>query len=240
MIEEIPRGYVPKENQEQKRDILMKQQQSQSASVPREVEIQGRKFVIDAGVYSPAFFADTEFFASGALSYVESGNEVLEVGCGTAVFSVLAALKGANVTATDIFEAPRENARTNAKLNGVEFRVLESDVYDGLPLDAKYDVIYWNVPFSYVSNDKEGMSMLARAVLDPKHDGLKKILLGARNRLKSGGKLLLGYSSTMGDMDAVRAYAKQAGLQFFLLATMTDPNDPKHEKQFDLLIAHNP
>lgn len=240
MIEKISHGYVPKENPEQLRNIWLRQQQSQKASFPLTAEIQGRKFRVDAGVHSPAFYADTGFFATEALSYVHSGDDVLEVGCGTAPFSVLAALKGATVTATDISPASVENARINAKLNGVELRILESDVYDGLPPNETYDIIYWNVPFAYVSTNKEGLSPLGRAVFDPQHDGLKKYILGARKHLSAGGKLLLGYSSTLGDMNAIRAYAKEAGLQFTGVASTIDPKDPKQEKRFDLLSAENP
>lgn len=232
--------FVPREKPARLADMRLVQAKSQSQKVPREVEILGARFVIDDGVHSPAFNADTRFFASEIVPRIPPGSDFCEVGCGTAVVSVLAARNGAHVTATDISEASTENAKKNAKLNGVDFHILRGDVYDALPEGAMYDIIYFNVPFGYVKTDAKNLSMFERAVFDPGHEGLRKYILGAKEHLKKGGKLLLGYSSTLGDMDAVRGYAKQAGFQFFPLATMTNTNKLKHTYQLELLIAHNP
>lgn len=238
--EEISRGYVPRENPAQLNDLWLRQQRSQGENIPREVEILGKRFVIFPGVHSPAFYADTAFFASYIIPRIRPGSRFLEIGCGTGVVSILAALKGANVTATDINPQAITNTKENARLHGVELPVLEGDVYGALPEETTYDTICWNVPFAYVNTDKDKLSTLARAVFDPQHDGLKKYILGAKKHLNKGGELLLGYSSTLGDLNAIRAYAKQAGLQFTVIASTIDPKDSKQEKRFDLLIAYNP
>ncbi|MDO8522114.1 MAG: methyltransferase [bacterium] len=240
MNEKLSPNFVPNEKPERLASMRLAQAKSQGQNVPREVEILGARFVIDDGVHSPAFNADARFFASQIIPRIPAGSDFLEVGCGTAVVSVLAARNGAQVTATDISEASIENAKKNAGLNGVDFHILQGDVYDALPGGALYDIIYWNVPFGYMRTDAKNLSMFERAVFDPGHEGLRKYILGAKEHLKKGGKLLLGYSSTLGDMGAVNSYAKQAGLQFFPLATTMNTNNLKHTYQLELLIAHNP
>lgn len=239
MNEKISPDFVPKEKPERLAGMRLVQARSQSQNIPREVEILGARFVIDDGVHSPAFNADTRFFASEIIPQIPVGSDFLEVGCGTAVVSVLAARNGAQVTATDISEASVENAKKNARLNGVDFPILRGDVYDALPQGALYDIIYWNVPCGYVKTDAKNLSMFERAVFDPKHEGLRKYILDAKEHLKKGGKLLLGYSSTLGDMDALNAYSKKAGLQFFPLASTMNTNNLKHTYQLELLIANN-
>lgn len=240
MKEEISPPFAPREKPALLEGMRLVQAKSQSEKVPKEVEILGKKFVIHPGVHSPAFNADTKFFASEIIPRIPPGSRFLEMGCGAGVISILAALNGADVTAVDISQASRECTAKNAERNGVSFPILASDVYSGLPRDAMYDIIFWNIPFGYVNKEAKDLSMLERAVFDPKHEGLREYILGAKQHLKKGGKLLLGYSSTLGDMDTVNAYAKQAGLQFFTLASMPDTNQFNHVNHFELLIAHNP
>ena len=50
-----------------------------------------------------------------------TGQDILDMGCGTAILAILASMRGArHVTAIDIDEWAAENARENIRLNGVE------------------------------------------------------------------------------------------------------------------------
>jgi hypothetical protein len=47
----------------------------------------------------------------------------------------------------------------------------------------------------------------------------------------------MGISSTLGDLEAVRKFAKEAGLEFKQIAEMIDPDSPSFEIKFQLLQA---
>lgn len=47
----------------------------------------------------------------------------------------------------------------------------------------------------------------------------------------------MGFSSTLGDLEAVKKFAKEAGLKFIQIAEMVDPDCPSYEIKFQLLQA---
>lgn len=132
-----------------------------------EVKILGRKFVVYPNVFSPKYFLDTEFFARELP--IRQDEEFLEIGPGTGVTVVFAALKGAKrVTAVDINPDAVANTKENAKINGVESKVtvLRGDIYEPLAKNSRFDTIYWNTPFGYVNKNDE-VTVLEKAVYDP-------------------------------------------------------------------------
>lgn len=93
------------------------------------------------------------------------GREVLEIGCGTGIDSVLLASNGARVFAYDISEQAIEVAKKRAKANGFEkqitFRVAGeiSQAYG----ERKFDIIFGNAILHHL--DLNGFSDKLRAVL---------------------------------------------------------------------------
>ena len=85
----------------------------------------------------------TTRLALAALSALPlQGRSVLDLGSGSGVLSVAAALLGAReVTAVDIDERARETTRANAERNGIQVRI--ADRADGL---EGYDVVVANLP----------------------------------------------------------------------------------------------
>src|SRR5271165_1353761 len=72
---------------------------------------------------------------------VGSGQRVLDVGCGTGVVAVTAALRGAEVTGLDLTPALLERARENARIAGVAVEWLEGDA-ESLPFaDGSFDAV---------------------------------------------------------------------------------------------------
>ncbi|HEY0863432.1 MAG TPA: class I SAM-dependent methyltransferase [Lacunisphaera sp.] len=71
------------------------------------------------------------------------GRTLLDVGCGLGEASVYFALRGADVTASDISPGMCDAARRLAEHNGVKIRTHVSASEDlGFPADTKFDVIY--------------------------------------------------------------------------------------------------
>ena len=72
---------------------------------------------------------------------IQSGQNVLDVGCGTGVVAVTAAQRGARVTGADLTPELIERARENSKLAGVEIDWQVADV-EALPFtEGQFDVV---------------------------------------------------------------------------------------------------
>jgi len=72
---------------------------------------------------------------------VRSGQRVLDVGCGTGVVAVTAALQGARVAGLDLTPELLERARENGRVGGVEIDWHEGDA-EQLPFDdSEFDVV---------------------------------------------------------------------------------------------------
>ena len=171
---------------------------SQKEKEKYNVEVLGKQFIVHANVFSPKYFNDTEFFAKELP--INADDEFLEIGCGTGVVSISAVWKGASrVVAVDINPSAVENAKENVKLHGLEDKitVMQGDVFEPVK-DEKFDTIFWNVPFGYIK--REDISTLEKAVFDSGYRSIRKFIEEARRYLKPNGRLLIGFSSTLGHL----------------------------------------
>lgn len=177
-----------------------------------------REWDIMPGVFAPTQCVSTEFFTDTIPFPV--GGAFLEVGCGAGITAVRAAESGcAHVVATDISEMAIENARMNARRHGIAdlIRFCVADVFDGVDPDERFDVVYWNSPFLDPGAPSETAaadvrSMLRQAVFDPGYKLHARFISGARERLRPGGRLLLGFSD-LGNWAALTALAEREGFR---------------------------
>ena len=192
--------------------------ESQFETEKYEIKILGRKFVVYPNVFSPKYFNDTEFFARELP--IRNGEEFLEIGPGTGVTSVFAALRGAkHVTAIDINPAAVKNTKENARLNGVreKFTVIKGNIYEPLAKNSKFDTIYWNTPFGYVDKSKN-ISVLEKAVYDPGYKATRRFISQAKQHLKKNGRLLIGFSTSLGKFNILRKLLDTAGFKTRLIS----------------------
>lgn len=83
------------------------------------------------------------------LSHVscKQGEKVLDMGCGSGIIGVKAALQGAEVIAIDINKQAVKNTLYNAMLNKVKIKAVVSDLFSGLR-KTKFDKIFFNPPYT--------------------------------------------------------------------------------------------
>jgi len=126
-----------------------------------------------------------------------SGKCVLDMGCGTGVLAILAAMKGAApVTAIDIEEWAYNNAMENVVLNGMtSIRVLQGGAE--LLGEERYDVIFANINRNILLQDL------------PHYEAV----------LKQGGIIVMS-GFYLDDLPAIRARANELGLSFDHLKDM--------------------
>lgn len=181
------------------------------------VKICGREFLASPRVFSPRFFADTEIFAQHLP--VISGEDFLEIGCGIGAIGIIAALKGAKkVVITDINRHAVHIAHRNVNRHKLKYMVdvRQGNVFQPIRDDEKFDTIFCNVPFGLVAENRR-LSMLARAVFDPSYRFLRQFITGGPRYLKPGGRLIIGFSSTLGKLALLMRFCHLADMRLRLL-----------------------
>ncbi|MEM8935895.1 MAG: 50S ribosomal protein L11 methyltransferase [Pseudomonadota bacterium] len=132
-----------------------------------------------------------------------SGKRVLDVGCGSGILSIIAAIQGAEVWATDISPHAIEMTKFNAKRNGVEIEqlvqenVLDAFLQGGEFESVKFDTIICNNP-SLPGKDSSDLSRSGFIEWNQNGDGryiLDQLLLQGRNVLTEQGSLITHSSS---------------------------------------------
>lgn len=196
---------------------------------PYTTKVLGKDFVVFPNVFSPKHFFDTEFFAKEI--QVKEGEKFLEIGPGSGVVTVSLALKGADVTAVDINPDAVKNTIENAKLHHVEDKVsvFQGSLYDPLG-DQKFDTIFWNTPFGYTEN--EDITVLEKAVFDPGYKATTEFIAKAKDHLNDGGRVLIGFSSTLGHIGKLKEIVKENGFSFSTLAEIESVET--HPVKFEL------
>ena len=137
------------------------------------------------------------------------GRTFLEVGSGTGVISVFAALKGAAaITAVDI--NPVAVANTNANLAAVGYIEANTFISDGFAaIDGKFDVIVWNAPY----HGAPPKDILERGCTDDNYQDIRAFLKAAPKYLEQNGILVFGFSES-GDLPLIRELLTESGLRF--------------------------
>lgn len=189
---------------------------SQREQFPYTTEVLGKTFIVNPNVFSPKYFRDTEFFAKHIA--IKHGDEFLEIGPGTGVISVFAALRGAKrVVTIDINPDAVQNTKENASRHRVSktVKVFQGDVYSPLGPNDKFDTIFWNVPFAY--SEQTTNPDLEKSIIDPRYRRLKMFVKDSKKYLKQGGKLLIGFSSTLGHISLLKRFVKEGGFKLRLL-----------------------
>ena len=229
------RGLQDKTELRQRMDTLLAR--SQEPEVPYTTLVLGKEFLVLPAVFSPRYYYETAFFTEQVVGLLHADEAYLDLGCGVGVTAVFAALHGARVTALDINPAAVENTTINAQRHQVSERVTvaQSDVYSALSPGQQFGTVYWNAPFAYRA---EGTSLTAleEAIDDPGYRKNREFIGGTRQHVEPGGQLLLGVFSTLGDVDAVNAFAAEADLHFTQIAELIVTGAP-YEIRMQLLQA---
>lgn len=197
--------------------VQVLEQSQKNERFPYEIELLGMRFDVFANVFSPKYLPAADWFATKLP--IDKGMDFLEIGPGIGVVALMAAAWGCrNVVASDINIDAVENTRHNALKLGVQdiVQVHHGSVYECLNDSDAFDVIFWNVPF-FIENRTDEDDILQLSITDPGYRAIRTYVSQADKFLKPGGKLMLGFSSTIGDFDALDALVADCGrtLQVF-------------------------
>jgi len=101
---------------------------------------------VEPTVFPPFITISTKLLLEFVEDLKLSKKTFLELGCGCGIISILAAKKGADVTATDINEIALNALRQNASDNGVSIDIIQSDLFKNLH-GKRFDFIVINPPY---------------------------------------------------------------------------------------------
>lgn len=147
------------------------------------------------GVYAPQ--NDTALLAEAlAGEPFEPGTRVLDVGTGSGALALVAARRGAEVTAVDVSWRAVWTARLNARLSRLPVRIHRGNLF-GPVRGRSFDVILANPPYVPAPDTRHGPRGRRRA-WDAGRDGrlvLDRICRDAPPLLRPGGVLLIVHSA---------------------------------------------
>jgi GTP cyclohydrolase II len=180
-----------------------------------QVEIQEHKFIVSKGIFHAGVFPSSRWYADKVLPLLADSKDFCQIGAGSGVISSLAAIRYPllKTLATDINPSAVKNIQLNTTLHAVSERVgtVVSDVFDSVNEDARFDNIFWLMPFGYL-DPGASVDMGELQVFDPGYRGIRKFLQGARHFLKPGGQLLIGFSPDLGNTSLLEEIAEENDL----------------------------
>jgi GTP cyclohydrolase II len=195
-----------------------------------------KEFLIHPAVFNPKEFPSTSWFAEKLINIVKKEKTFCEVGCGTGAISCILADKDKDlkVVSTDINKFATENTKLNVselKLND-QIEVYSGDIFEGIPKDKRFDSIFWALPFGFLDpGTKIGLEEMQ--VFDPGYKAIRKFLMESKKYLNKKGRILVGFSESLGNKDLLYVLAKEAKIKLKKVAE-TKLNE-KEEIDFQIL-----
>ena len=179
-------------------------------------DINGRPFRVLPSVCMP--LGNEQVVAD----YIPSGRTVLEIGCGSGIITLYAAMKSRHVTAVDISPDALENTKLNMAAQGIEnVSVVSSDGFESVT--GEFEVVISNPPWENFELDDPNRKWASSATLIP---GLFR---DSGRFLVDGGLLVI--SCPAGAKEKLVALAAESG--FSLVATY--PREQRKDLRVRLL-----
>ncbi|MFC1570195.1 GNAT family N-acetyltransferase [Candidatus Omnitrophota bacterium] len=173
------------------------------------------KIPVLPGVFGSPY-GSSKLSAEITAEQAEPGKEVLVIGTGPGIEGIIAAKKGAKVTASDIKEMGVADTKLSANIAGVEIEVVNRYLLEGL---GTYDFIIFNMPHykSKAQNDKPG-SPFEENIIDVEGKLLRQVLNNIEGHLKENGVAVIINDKSPETIKFVEEIIKENGTLTFKLA----------------------
>ena len=209
--------------------------ETQNEEFPQTKTLEGYTIQINKNVFDPVLFPGGYIF--GKMLPISKGCNFLEVGCGSGIVCLMVADRGAaKIAALDITEDALNNTMINMKRYNFEDITTTriSDVFSALSQEDKFDMIFWNTPFFYTN--KIDLSSLEKAVADCNYEKLNKFIADGHNYLNSNGRLMFGFSTSVGNIRILQDIAESCGKKINLLdeTSLDSPINSSIKMKFEL------
>lgn len=181
--------------------------------------LRGLTLLTDPEVFHPVHFLSTPVFVDYLATLDVAGKRLLDMGTGSGTVGIFAARRGARVTACDINPRAVALARDNARRNGAEMEILESDLFSSLG-GRMFDLICFNLPFW---RGQPATPFEAALFGGPGFETIAAFAVGCRDALAPGGSVAVIFSEDSGKDQMVSLFTRagfvpiddRAGRRFF-------------------------
>jgi len=183
------------------REEMIRSEKEKKVSLPRLCV----RLMVPWGVHPP-LWEDSVILAETVDKETQPDMSVLDLGTGSGIQGIVAALRGAFVLSTDICPRAVQTARWNAERYQMEKKLeaRESDCFNRIP--EKFDRIFFNPPHLWFDSE----SVLDRTITDPRYVLFQRFLNEARDHIEKNGKIFV-VCSTIGDVDYMQECMKEYG-----------------------------
>jgi release factor glutamine methyltransferase len=197
--------------------------------------IGGHEFIVHPDVFNPEVFSSPPEVFDLWMNFIHKikPNSLLEIGAGAGYYGILAALNGANrVTSTDVSQQAVTNIQVNVEKYNLtdRMRVLHGSVFEPLSENDRFDLIFWNFPYSHIDKPIEELSTLERTLFDPGYRLVETYIRDAHKYLTNTGHLVLMFSNEVGDLDRLSELAEKHGWRLQLIE---NPDSKATQKQWN-------
>lgn len=115
-------------------------------SKERNLKYDGLTIRLLPGIFHPRFFGSTMILLRWIKNKNFTGKEIIELGAGSGLVSLVLAREGGLVTATDISLIAVQTLGENAKRNHLDLKILQSDLFERV-LHRVFDYVLINPPY---------------------------------------------------------------------------------------------
>lgn len=167
----------------------------------------GRRLVLHRSVFQPVPLK-FNLMAATVLKEVRESDMVLDMGTGSGLQAILAALKADRVLALDINPEAVRCARRNVAINGLAHRVkvIRSDLFQ--KVQGRFDLILFDPPFRWT----EPRDLWEKSTADAGYLTLQKFLNDCGEFLTDTGRIVISFG-TSGDLVYLKHLIRQNGLR---------------------------
>jgi release factor glutamine methyltransferase len=156
--------------------------------------LYGRVLLTDPEVFHPIYFLSTRIFLDYLGTLELAGRQFLDMGTGSGAVGILAALRGAVVTACDVNPRAARLAAENARRAGVAMEVHQSNLFGAVP-GRRFDLIGFNLPF-WAGAPRSAFE--AALYGGPDFETITAFASGCRQALAPGGSVVVIFSEDSG------------------------------------------
>lgn len=170
------------------------------------------------GVHPP-LWEDSIILAEVVNKETQPSMSVLDLGTGSGIQGIVAALRGAFVLSTDICPRAVQTARWNAERYQMDKKIeaRESDCFNDVP--EKFDRIFFNPPHLWFDSE----NILDHTITDPHYVLFQRFLSEARDHLERDGKIFV-VCSTAGDIDYMQECIREHKYDSHMLCSRISPS----------------